>query len=186
MSRSIKIVDLYEMFGTDSFELFVKSRKVVGGFVRLEVLIGKDSFDIWEPKNRVWIDFDVKDGMGLICRICEYGEMRYIEPLKQLIVLREGESPLDLFELPYEDGEVIKLGVGIVTSRNKTQYMIVMNKRYGSSLIRVPANWEKDLDSLQYRAIKVRYKRTMCKGFLSIISRDGSLNTEQISRLFKY
>ena len=185
MAKVIKIKDLYSLYRRNTFELFIKERSAFKGYAKLLILVNKAEYEIWEPKNRTWVNFRARVGMGLICKIESYKDSLFMKPIQQLIMLSKGDVVLDLYELPFENGEELSLGVGLVTSRNKTQYMIVMNKKYGNNLIRIPTDWEHDIDTLQYIGIKVKYKRTAQKGFLTMIEKGKKLNNEQIDRLFK-
>jgi len=185
VSNVIKIKDLYSMYRGNTFELFIKKRSAFKGYTKLLILVNKSEYEIWEPKNSVWVNFRTRVGMGLVCKIESYKDALFMKPIQQLIMLAKSDIVLDLFELPFENGEELSLGVGLVTSRNKTQYMIVMNKKYGSNLIRIPTDWEHDIDTLQYIGIKVKYKRTAQKGFLTMVEKGNKLNVEQIDRLFK-
>lgn len=183
----ILIRDLYNMTNGKTFELTIKKREVVthknGSNSLLTILVNKILYKIWEPKNRVWQRFRTQVGRGLIAEVGRFdGDKFFIKPIEQLISIQDTNSVLDLYELPFTDGSYT-LGVGIVSSTNKTQYLYLLDDS-GKHLVRIPSGWENHLNSLQYTVIDVNYKRTAMKGFLTLNGIVGSLEVEDIDKFF--
>ena len=185
MSR-ILIKDLYRITEGKTFELTIKKRNHIaykgGKATMLTILVNKKLYEVWEPKNKVWQQFNTQTGRGLIAKVGRYEDRFYISPIEQLISLSDTKKVVDLFELPFKDGSYI-LGVGIVSSQNKTQYMYLLDDK-GKYLIRIPSGWEDKLENLQYSIIDVDYKRTSQKGFLTEPKNVGSLESEDIDKFF--
>jgi len=183
--KVIKIEDLYRIYKNTTFELYIKKRTVLNkGYSKLQVILNSVSYEMWEPKNTIWKTFSPRVGMGLICKIEVSKDYKYIKPIEQLLVLDSAYTVLDLHDLPYINGSTITLNIGVVSTHNKTQYLIVSNKEFGNYLIRTPANWEIDINKIQYKQITVVYKRTECKGFLSLLSIDRNITQEEKNILF--
>ena len=182
----IKIKDLHTLYMDTTFELFIRDKQTInmnGKLVsKLKVEVNSKTYYIWEPKNKVWAEFAPQLGMGLICKVEHYSDRYFIKPIEQLLVI--GDKPVyDLFELPFEDGDNLILGIGVVSTKNKTQYVLLLDDKR-TYLIRTPANWEVDIQKLQYSILDISYRRTTQKGFLAINEKIGDLGPEDINRLF--
>jgi len=183
----ILIRDLYRITGGDTFELTIKKRKLVehknGKSILLTILVNKQVYEIWEPKNKVWQRFRTQTGRGLLAKVEHYDDRYFMKPLEQLLVIDDARDVVDLYDLPLDDGDYI-VGIGVVSSQNKTQYLYMLIDENTRRLIRIPSGWEGILDTLQYRVVDVTYKRTAKKGFLSFNEVVSELEEGMIDRLF--
>ena len=186
--QTIKIVDLHKIYKDSTFELFIRSRKEVrtkfGKLYKLVITVNNCSYEIWQPKNKIWNSFSPQVGIGMICKVENYEDRYFIKPIEQLLVIKDTTQVLDLYDLPYESGDKLTLGCGIASTKNQTQYMLLLDDK-GTNLIRVPSTWEEDIKKLQYKVIDIEYKRTAKKGFLTLIGVVEDLEPADINKLFK-